>query len=325
LRLSRAEREEISRGLVANESCRQIARRLGRAPSTISREVVAGGLRGPYRAWRADAQAERRAVRPKTAKLVTVPRLRAEVERGLHRLWSPQQIAARLIKDFPDDLEMRVSHETIYQSLFVQGRGALRKELTHSLRRGRAHRRPLQRLGKPGQLRDMVLISARPAEVADRAVPGHWEGDLLLGAHAQSAIGTLVERQTRFVMLVPLLEGRLAEDVKKALKKAIRKLPAHLCRSLTWDRGKEMAAHVPFTVATGVQVYFCDPHSPWQRGSNENTNGLLRQYFPTHTDFSNFTPRQLNSIAAELNGRPRETLGWQTPAEAFARAVAMIA
>jgi IS30 family transposase len=325
LRLSLAEREEISRGLAANDSCRQIALRLGRAPSTISREVVASGSRGPYRAWRADAQAERRAARPKTAKLVTLPRLRAEVERGLHRLWSPQQIAARLIKDFPDDLEMRVSHETIYQSLFVQGRGALRQELTHSLRRGRAHRRPLQRLGKPGQLRDMVLISARPAEVADRAVPGHWEGDLLLGAHAQSAIGTLVERQTRFVMLVPLLEGRLAEDVKKALTKAIRKLPAHLRRSLTWDRGKEMAAHVPFTVATGVQVYFCDPHSPWQRGSNENTNGLLRQYFPTHTDFSTFTQRHLNTIAAELNGRPRETLGWQTPAEAFARAVAMIA
>lgn len=325
LRLSLPEREEISRGLAAKDSCRQIARRLGRAPSTISREVVASGIRGPYRAWRADAQAERRATRPKTAKLVTVPRLRAEVERGLHQLWSPQQIAARLIKDFPDDLEMRVSHETIYQSLFVQGRGALRKELTHSLRRGRAHRRPLQRLSKPGQLRDMVLISDRPAEVADRAVPGHWEGDLILGAHAQSAIGTLVERQTRFVMLVPLLDGRLAEDVKKALMKAIRKLPAHLRRSLTWDRGKEMAAHVPFTVATGVQVYFCDPHSPWQRGTNENTNGLLRQYFPTHTDFSHFTQRQLNTIAAQLNGRPRQTLGWQTPAEAFARAVAMIA
>jgi IS30 family transposase len=325
LRLSRAEREEISRGIAANDSCRQIARRLGRAPSTISREVVASGSRGPYRAWRADAQAEWRAARPKTAKLVALPQLRAEVERGLRRLWSPQQISARLIKDVPDDLEMRVSHETIYQSLFVQGRGALRKELTHSLRRGRAHRRPLQRLSKPGQLRDMVLISARPAEVADRAVPGHWEGDLLLGAHAQSAIGTLVERQTRFVMLVPLLEGRLAADVKKALMKAIRKLPAHLCRSLTWDRGKEMAAHVPFTVATGVQVYFCDPHSPWQRGSNENTNGLLRQYFPTPTDFSDLTQRQLNTIAAELNGRPRETLGWQTPAEAFARAVAMIA
>jgi IS30 family transposase len=324
LRLSLAEREEISRGLVAEDSCHEIARRLGRAPSTISREVIANGPRAPYRAWHADAQAVRRAARPRPAKLVRCPRLRAEVERGLQQRWSPQQIAARLRTDFPDDLEMRVSHETIYQSLFVQGRGALRKELTHALRRGRAHRRSRQRLGTPGHLRDMVLISDRPAEVADRAVPGHWEGDLILGARAQSAIGTLVERHTRFVILVSLLEGRLAEDVKEALVTAIRKLPVHLRRSLTWDRGKEMAAHVPFTVATGVQVYFCDPHSPWQRGTNENTNGLLRQYFPKTTDFSGFTQRQLNVVAAELNGRPRQTLNWQTPAEAFARAVAMI-
>jgi IS30 family transposase len=321
--LSLPEREEISRGLLAGDSCRVIAARLGRAPSTVSREVAAAGARAQYRAWRADARARRRARRPKTPKLIACPRLRAEVERGLTRRWSPQQIAARLISDFPDDREMRVSHETIYQSLFVQGRGALRWELTRCLRSGRAQRRPLGRgLGK-GQLADMVLISDRPAEVADRAVPGHWEGDLILGKRSQSAIGTLVERQTRFVLLVRLRRGRLAEDVKDALVQAIQRLPAHLRRSLTWDRGKEMAAHGPFTVATGVQVYFCDPHSPWQRGTNENMNGLLRQYFPKSTDVSGFTQAQLDVVAAELNGRPRQTLGWQTPSEAFARLVAM--
>lgn len=222
-----------------------------------------------------------------------------------------------MICDFPGDLEMRVSHETIYQSLFVQGRGALRKELTRCLRSGRAQRRPLGRVPGMGQLKNMVLISDRPADIEDRAVPGHWEGDLILGKLSQSAIATLVERQTRFVMLVNLKNGRLAEDVKNALVKAIRVLPAHLRRSLTWDQGKEMAEHMPFAVATGVEVYFCDPHSPWQRATSENSNGLLRQYFPKGTDLSRYTQRQLNVIAAELNGRPRQTLGWQTPSEAF--------
>lgn len=213
---------------------------------------------------------------------------------------------------------MRVSHETIYQSLFVQGRGALRQELTRCLRSGRAQRRPLGRALGSGQLKDMVLISDRPAEIEDRAVPGHWEGGLILGKQSQSAIGTLVERQTRFVMLVNLRSGRLAKDVKHALVKAIRVLPAHLRRSLTWDQGKEMGEHVPFTVATDVQVYFCDPRSPWQRATNENSNGLLRQYFPKGTDLSEYTQAQLDAVAAELNGRPRQTLGWQTPSEAFA-------
>jgi IS30 family transposase len=325
LRLSLPEREEISRGLVAAESYRTIAMRLGRAPSTISREVAANGTRESYRSWRADARAERQAARPKQAKLLRCRRLRAAVERGLRKRWSPAQIATRLVRDFPADPEMRVSPETIYQSLFVQSRGALRQELARFLRSGRTYRRPAGRTSGVGQLKEMLLLSDRPAEVADRAVPGHWEGDLILGGRHQSAIATLVERQTRFVLLVPLPHGRDAEAVKDALLRAVRKLPGHLRRSLTWDRGKEMAAHVPFTIASGVQVYFCDPHSPWQRGTNENTNGLLRQYFPKGTDLSGYTPAQLNTVAAELNGRPRQTLGWQTPAEAFARAVAMVA
>ncbi|MGH7664031.1 MAG: IS30 family transposase, partial [Gemmatimonadaceae bacterium] len=316
LRLSLPEREEISRSLLAGDSCRAIATRLGRSPSTVSRDVAAGGARLQYRAWRAEAKAHRRARRPKTSKLAACPRLRAEVERSLARRWSPQQIAARLVRDFPDDPEMRVSHETIYQSLFVQGRGALRKELTRCLRSGRAQRRPHGRALGAGQLKDMVLISDRPANVEDRAVPGHWEGDLILGKQSRSAIATLVERQTRFVMLVDLRTGRLAADVKIALIRAIQELPAHLRRSLTWDQGKEMGEHVPFTVATGVQVYFCDPRSPWQRATSENTNGLLRQYFPKGTDLSGYTQAQLDAVAAELNGRPRQTLDWQTPSEA---------
>src|SRR5216683_1253552 len=325
LRLSLPEREEISRGLLAGDSCCVIARRLGRAPSTVSRDVAAAGHRLRYRGWRADETAHRRARRPKIAKLISVPRLRRAVERGLRLRWSPQQITARLDLDYPDDLEMRVSHETIYQSLFVQGRGALRQELTRCLRTGRAQRRPLRRATGSGQLQHMVLISDRPAEVEDRAVPGHWEGDLILGRRAQSAIGTLVERQTRFVMLVNLRAGRLAEHVKDALADTIRALPNHLRRSLTWDRGKEMGEHVRFTLDTGVQVYFCDPRSPWQRATNENSNGLLRQYFPKGTDLSGYTQARLDKIAAELNGRPRQTLGWRTPSEAFARAVAMTA
>jgi transposase, IS30 family len=325
LRLSLPEREEISRGLLTGETCRHIAARLGRSPSTVSREVAAGGRRERYRAWRSEERARRRVRRPKTAKLASSPRLRSEVERWLGLRWSPQQIAARLVFDYPDDLEMRVSHETIYQSLFVQGRGALRKELTRCLRTGRAHRRPRGRTIGGGHLTDMVLISDRPAEVEDRAVPGHWEGDLLVGKGSKSAIGTLVERQTRFVMLMNLSEGRLAVHVRNALADKIQELPEHLRRSLTWDRGKEMGEHVRFTVATGVQVYFCDPRSPWQRATNENSNGLLRQYFPKGTDLATYTQAQLDAVAAELNGRPRQTLGWMTPSEAFARVGAMTA
>jgi IS30 family transposase len=286
LRLSLAEREEISRGLLAGESRRVIAARLGRAPSTVAREVATAGGVKTYRAWRADERARRRARRPKRSKLAASPRLRREVQRLLEHRWSPQQIAARLVIDYPDDPEMRVSHETIYQSLFVQSRGALRKELARCLRTGRAQRRPQQRANGCGQLLDMVLISERPAEVQDRAVPGHWEGDLIVGQGCKSAIGTLVERQSRFVMLLDLRKGRLAEQVKDALVVKIRELPEQLRKSLTWDRGKEMAEHVQFTIDTGVQVYFCDPRSPWQRPTNENINGLLRQYFPKGTDLS---------------------------------------
>jgi len=324
LRLSLAEREEISRGVLAGASCRHIAAGLGRAPSTVSREIASHGQTG-YRAWRADDRAHQRTRRPKPEKLAEHRRLRREVEQGLARRWSPQQIAARLVVDYPDDPEMRVSHETIYRSLFVQGRGALRRELTRCLRTGRAQRRPRGRANGQGQLQHMVLLSARPAEVEDRAIPGHWEGDLMLGRLGQSAIGTLVERQTRFVMLLSLRRGRLAEQVKDALVARVRALPAQLRRSLTWDRGKEMGEHLRFTVATGVQVYFCDPRSPWQRASNENSNGLLRQYFPKGTDLSAYTQSHLDRIAAELNGRPRQTLSWQTPSEAFAHIVAMTA
>jgi IS30 family transposase len=325
LRLSLAEREEISRGVLAKDSSRVIARRLGRAPSTVSRDIAANGGEHRYRAWRADEHAIRLARRPKPTKLAQCGRLRHEVERRLAERWSPQQITARLVRDYPDDAEMRVSHETIYQSLFVQARGALRKELTRYLRSGRPRRHPHRRTPRGGELRDMVLLSARPAEVADRAVPGHWEGDLIIGKAGESAIGTLVERTTRYVMLLDLRKGRLATQVRAQLAATILTLPHHLRRSLTWDRGKEMGDHVRFTIDTGVQVYFCDPHSPWQRGSNENVNGLLRQYFPKGTDLSVHTTRHLDTVAAELNARPRQTLGWLTPSEAFAQFVAMTA
>ena len=324
LRLSLAEREEISRGLFAGESRRAIAARLGRAPSTVAREVLGRCGASGYRAWWSDERARRRARRPKRAKLARSARLRREVERLLRLRWSPQQIAAKLALDHPDDLERRVSHETIYQSLFVQGRGALRQELRHCLRSGRARRRPQGRRSLAGQISGKVLLSERPAEVEDRAVPGHWEGDLIVGRGSKSAIGTLVERHSRFVMLLDLRKGRTAEHVRNALAKKICELPVQLRRSLTWDQGKEMAEHARFTIDTGVRVYFCDPHSPWQRGTNENTNGLLRQYFPKGTDLSLHSKAQLDRVAAELNGRPRQTLGWRTPSEAFAQAVASI-
>ena len=318
LRLSLAEREEISRGLRAGESYRSIARRLGRAPSTIAREVRGNRGRRGYRAWRAELRRDRRARRPRTARLARNPRLRSRVEELLRQRWSPQQIAARLRREHPCDREMWVSHETIYQSLFVQGRGALRRELSACLRSGRTRRRPRGRRIPAGQIRDMVMISERPAEIEDRAVPGHWEGDLLQGSNNQSAIGTLVERRTRFVLLVALPNGHAAPEMRDRLGERIVTLPAQLRRSLTWDQGREMAEHARFTVDTGVQVYFCDPRSPWQRGTNENTNGLLRQYFPRGTDLSRFSQAELDAVAAELNGRPRQTLDWMKPSEVLA-------
>ena len=325
LRLSRAEREEVSRGLVAGDSLRRIARRMRRAPSTVSREVAWSGSRIGYRAWRADEQAMERARRPKPAKLAMNARLRHEVERGLRARWSPQQIAARLVSDYPGDLEMRVSPETIYRTLFVQARGALRKELTTCLRTGRTQRRPRMRIGLSGagRLQNMILISERPPEIEDRAVPGHWEGDLIIGKGGRSAIGVLVERASRFVVLLHLPHGRTAEDVRVALTRQIRKLPVELRRTLTWDQGKEMAEHARFTMDTNVTVYFCDPHSPWQRGSNENTNGLLRQYFPRTADLSQHSAAHLNAVARELNNRPRQTLNWMKPSEVFDRTVAL--
>jgi IS30 family transposase len=323
-RLSLGEREEISLGLTAGESLRSIGRRLRRAPSTISREVAWCGSRSGYRAWRADAAAIERGRRPKPAKLALDSRLCRAVACGLRARWSPQQIAARLIRDYPDDLAMRVSHETIYRTLFVQARGALRKELTACLRTGRAQRRPQMRVEQSGagRLRNMVLISDRPPEVEDRAVPGHWEGDLIIGKGGRSAIGTLVERSSRYVMLVRLPHGRSAEEFRAALTRTVSKLPGELRRTLTWDQGKEMADHVRFSTDTDMQVYFCDPHSPWQRGSNENTNGLLRQYFPSKDDFSVHSAAHLNAVARELNNRPRQTLNWMKPSEVFCRTVA---
>ncbi len=320
-RLSLGEREEISRGLAAGESLRGIAGRLGRAPSTVTREVAANGGRLRYRAAVAHRASRHRALRPKPAKLAANHRLRQVVEAKLERWWSPTQISEWLTHAYPDDEEMRVSHETIYQSLFIQGKGALRKELWRCLRTGRATRRPQGRpASTKGQIRDMVMISERPAEVEDRAVPGHWEGDLLMGKR-QTAIGTLVERWSRYVLLFPLPDGNTAEAVRAALSETVQRLPEHLWASLTWDQGKEMAQHAQFTIDTGVQVYFCDPKSPWQRGTNENTNGLLRQYFPKGTDMSKLTQQDLDQAAHSLNTRPRQTLGWMTPSHKLAEAL----
>ena len=320
--LSMAEREEISRGVAAGEPCRQIAARLGRAPSTVSRELARNGGRGCYRAQAADAAAFRRAQRPKPAKLVLQPRLRAVVEAKLGLRWSPQQIAGWLPLAYPGNTVMRVSHETIYLSLFIQSRGALRRELQRCLRTGRAMRYPRgKRLPQGrGQLRDTLHISQRPPEAADRAVPGHWEGDLVFGKRP-SAVGTLVERHSRYVLLFPLPDGFTAERMRPALTAAVGRLPQQLRRSLTWDHGREMAEHIQFTIDSGVQVYFCDPRSPWQRGTNENTNGLLRQYLPKSADLRQFDQATLDAIAAELNGRPRQTLGFKTPSQAFVEAL----
>ena len=325
LRLSLEDREEIRVGLQAGASFAQIARSIGRSASTVSREVNHNGGRRHYRAVAADGAAYRRARRPKPCKLASSPRLRGRVETLLAQRWSPQQIAARLKAEFPDDPGMQVSHETIYQSLFVQARGALRRDLTKCLRTGRTRRRAQGRVETRGQIKDMVVISERPAEIEDRAVPGHWEGDLILGARNQSAIVTLVERQTRYVLLARIASDKTSPAVCEAIAAKVLTLPEQLTRSLTWDQGKEMADHAKFTVRTGLPVYFCDPRSPWQRGSNENTNGLLRQYFPKSTDLAIHDQDELDRVAAQLNGRPRQTLHWATPAEKLNQLIAMTA
>ncbi len=320
--LTLAEREEISRGLVAGDGVRALARRLGRAPSTISRELERRGGAAGYRAAAADAEAWACGRRPKRTKLVRTPRLRRVVERKLRADWSPQQITAWLQERYPDDLPMQVSHETIYQALYVQTRGALKRELAAHLRRGQRYRRPRAAARAergPGQLVDIVSIAERPPSVDARAVPGHWEGDLLVGKRG-TQIATLVERQSRFVLLARLPAADSA-TVVTTLARRVQRLPAVLRQSLTWDRGKEMAQHQRFTIATDVQVFFCDPQSPWQRGSNENTNGLLRQYFPKGMDLSGLTQRHLDAVARKLNTRPRQTLGWKTPAEVFEAAL----
>jgi len=315
LRLSLVEREEIRAGIAAGDSFRAIARRIGRAPSSVSREVGGVWGRSRYRATRADDRACLAALRPKRAKLASNPRLRRAVSAMLERRFSPQQISATLKLEHPDDPEMRIAAETIYQSLYVQSRGRLRKDLTGYLRSGRSRRKPRRGPSGQGRIPDMISISERPAEVQDRAVPGHWEGDLIVGKANRSFIGTLVERQTRYVMLSYLGKDATTAIVTAKIAAQIVRLPEHLRLSLTWDQGREMARHHDFTVATGVRVYFCDPHSPWQRGSNENTNGLLRQYFPKGTDLAVHGQVELDRVAAELNGRPRQTLGWRTPAE----------
>ena len=320
LRLSLDEREEISRGIARGESLRSIASRLGRSSSTVSREVASNGGCGQYRAVEAHRASRKRARRPKALKLEACPRLAGVVEDKLALWWSPAQISLWLESEYPHDEEMQVSHETIYQSLYVQGRGALRKELWQALRTGRARRRPQGRPGSTkGQIRDMVMISERPAEVEDRAVPGHWEGDLIMGKR-KTSIGTLVERHSRYVMLFQPKDNT-AESVRVALTNTVKRLPEHLWRSLTWDQGTEMAQHATFTIDTGIQVYFCDPKAPWQRGSNENTNGLLRQYFPKGTDLSIHTQEDLDQAAYSLNTRPRQTLGGMTPSDKLAEAM----
>ena len=325
LALTLSEREEISRGVAAGYSLRSIAESLRRSPSTVSREINRNGGRRHYRASQADQAAWDRACRPKRCKLVINRPLARIVARKLGQLWSPEQVAGWLKRTYPDDEHYQVSHETIYRSLFIQARGALKKELLQHLRRTRGLRRSrhhTQKTADHGRIKDTVSIRERPASVEDRAVPGHWEGDLLIGSK-NSQIATLVERHTRYVMLVKV-NSKDTETVINALTKQARKLPGELYKSLTWDRGKEMADHKRFTLDTRVKVYFCDPRSPWQRGSNENTNGLLRQYFPKGMDLSNVHQNRLNAVARRLNERPRKTLNFETPAERFSQCVASI-
>ena len=325
LTLTLAEREEISRGVAAGQSLRSIAGRLGRAASTISREIRRNGGQECYRASRADQAAWDQARRPKTCKLVENRTLAHLVAGRLQSLWSPEQIAGWLKRTYPEDGTFQVSHETIYRSLFIQARGALKKELLQYLRRTRVMRRSrhhTQKTDDHGRTIGAVSISERPPSVEDRAVPGHWEGDLLCG-NQSSQVATLVERHSRYVMLVKVA-SKDTETVINALIKNARKLPQELYKTLTWDRGKEMADHKRFTLATDIKVYFCDPQNPWQRGSNENTNGLLRQYFPKGIDLSAYSQVKLNAVARNLNERPRKTLNYQTPAERFNQSVASI-
>ena len=322
--LSMDEREEISRGVAAGVSLRSIAAQLRRAPSTVTRELRRNGGRGRYRAAAADSRAWDRALRPKACKLARHEELRQLVAARLQDNWSPQQIAGWLKHTYPDDEAHQVSHETIYRSLFVQARGVLKKDLQAHLRSGRAIRRSRHASAKSdsrGSLTDMISIRERPASVEDRAVPGHWEGDLLCGS-SNSTIVTLVERHTRYVLLAKVA-NRDSRTVISALIDQAKRLPDELRKSLTWDRGKEMAEHKRFTLATDAQVYFCDPQSPWQRGSNENTNGLLRQYFPKGTNLAVHSQERLDEVARQLNGRPRKTLGFETPAERFEACVAI--
>ena len=323
LALTLAEREEISRGLVAGHSIRMIAASLGRSSSTVSREIRRNGGRKCYRAIEADQAAWDRAHRPKTCKLVKNRALAGIVAKKLKKRWSPEQIAGWLKHTYPDDESMQVSHETIYRTLYIQARGALKKELLQHLRRTRAMRRSRQHTQKTdnhGRISNAISISERPPSVEDRAVPGHWEGDLIFGTN-NSQIATLVERHTRYVMMAKV-SGKDSETVINALIKQAHKLPVELYKSLTWDRGKEMAEHQRFTLATDIKVYFCDPQNPWQRGSNENTNGLLRQYFPKGTDLSLHSQAKLNAVARQLNERPRNTLNYETPADRFNQCVA---
>ena len=323
LALSLAEREEISRGVVTGHSIRSSAVSLGRAPSTVSREIRRNGGRRRYRASKADQAAWDRAHRPKTCKLVENRALARMVASKLRLEWSPEQIAGWLKRTYPDDENYRVSHETIYRSLFIQARGTLKKELLQHLRKTRAMRRSrhhTQKTDDHGRITDTVSINERPASVEDRAVPGHWEGDLIFGTD-HSQVATLVERHTRYVMLAKV-NGKDTEMVINALIKQAHQLPKETYQSLTWDRGKEMAEHQRFTLATDITVYFCDPQNPWQRGSNENTNGLLRQYFPKGTDLSMHSQAKLNAVARRLNERPRKTLDYETPAERFNQCVA---
>jgi IS30 family transposase len=323
LALTLAEREEISRAVVAGHSIRSIAAQLGRAPSTISREIKRNGGQECYRASQADQSAWDRGRRPKTGKLAQNRALARIVAGKLQLQWSPEQVAGWLKRTYPDDTSCQVSHETIYRSLFIQARGALKKELVEHLRRSRVMRRSRHHTMKTdhhGRITDTVSISERPASVEDRAVPGHWEGDLLFGSK-NSQIATLVERHTRYAMLVKV-SGKDTQTVINALIKNARKLPEELYKSLTWDRGKEMAEHKRFTLATDIQVYFCDPQNPWQRGTNENTNGLLRQYLPKGTNLSGYSQAKLNAVARRLNERPRKTLNYETPAERFHQTVA---
>ena len=310
------ERETISHELSRGRSARCIGKQLGRHHSTIAREIERNGGAADYRALAAQERYESFKARPKERKLVASSRLHDAVNEGLEQKWSPEQINARLDEEYPDDPEMSVSHETIYQTLYLQAKGELRTELKLALRQGRARRVSRSRAAlSRGKIPNMVNISERPAEAADRAVPGFWEGDLIVGKGGKSQIGTLVERSSRYVMLVRIPYDRTAERVAALLARKMETLPEFLRNSVTWDQGKEMAGHASFTIKTGIDVYFCDPHAPWQRGSNENTNGLLRQYFPKGTDLSSYSQAELDAVADELNNRPRETLGWRKPTE----------